>query len=163
MQRFFLVFVLLYLFFLIPEFSKAMGFAFPDFLFPLKVIVASGANFLLGLIGVNVFLSGLTLTLLGGTLINFTIVSSCTGVVSYSIFAGLLYATPLKNKLLYALLGLPLFVLWNVLRVTLTLSFGRGLIESLHNGFWFLSIILVMGVYLVILKREKVSLSEEKW
>lgn len=157
LKRFLMVFLGLYLFFLLPELASPLNLPFPDFLFPVKLFVAFASMMVLQFMGSSVTLEGLTLSL---SATNFTIISSCTGVVSFSIFAGLIYATPMKNKKYYLLLGLPLFVLWNVFRVTLTLSFGDDLVGILHNGFWLLSIILVMGVYLIVLNREKVYLHE---
>jgi exosortase/archaeosortase family protein len=159
LKRFFAVFLGLYVLFLLPELAQGFGVPFPDFLLPLKLFVAFASTTMLQLLGSPASLEGLTIT---AGLITFTIVSSCTGVVSFSLLTALLHATPMKRKSFYALLGFFLFVLWNVVRVVLTLSFGGGLARILHDAFWMLSVILVIGAYLLILRREHVYLGEKK-
>ncbi|MCD6414760.1 MAG: archaeosortase/exosortase family protein [Candidatus Diapherotrites archaeon] len=151
--KFFLVFSILYLFF------HAVDLFF-GLLLPLRQFVAVSSFMLLAMLSLPVSLSGLTITL-GGS--SFTIITSCTGVVSFSIFAGLLYATPMKKekrKLTYITAFFPLAILWNVFRVTATLSLGGELIEVLHNTFWMLSVLLVLGIYLLILKLDGTTIKK---
>ena len=158
LTRFLLMFVILYIFFNLPEIAEPLDCQFTDFLYPLKEIVAISSTWLLRLFGNTVFLDGVTISV---GAVRFTIISACTGVVSFSIFSGLIYATPMKRKGYYLALSFPVFLVWNILRVTLTLSFGAELVELLHSSFWLISIFIVLGLYMLVLKKEGIYLGKE--
>ena len=143
--KFFTVFSVLYLFFHVVD-------IFFNALFFLRMIIVLASFSILNFMGLPAGVSDMTIRLWDSS---FTIVTSCTGVVSFSIFAALLYATPLNNnkrKPIYLALFFPLTTLWNVMRVILTLSMRGDSTELLHNTFWMFSVLLVLGAYLIVLK-----------
>lgn len=119
----------------------------------LKHIIISLSQKLLILFGVSPTVSNHTISLGNNA---FTIVSSCTGIVSFSIFSALLYATTslqTNKKLFYALASFPLFMLWNVLRIFLVLLTGE---QWIHDSLWLISTLVIFLLYVSILKVENI-------
>ena len=148
LYNFFIVFLLLYIFF------HAVDFYF------LKKLVVDLSFAILRLLNSSVTVEDLTIL---SPDVSFTIVTSCTGIVSFSIFSGLIYATPIKSprrKLLYILLSFPIFFCWNVMRVVMTLCVGGRLVYFFHNFFWMFSVGIILFLYFLVMRREEVYLGK---
>ncbi|MCD6522936.1 MAG: archaeosortase/exosortase family protein [Candidatus Diapherotrites archaeon] len=133
-------------------FFSGMYFALLVFDTPiLKTIVGHATYALLLLSGKHVELIG---NMIVAPTYAFVIVSSCTGIVSFSIFAALLYATnniDSEKKVIYALLSFPIFLLWNILRVYLTMITDSFVI---HDTLWIASVVIVLLLYAIVLRIE---------
>jgi len=136
--EFFIVFTGLYTFFL------ALDFPF------LKSLVATASAGVLKLLGVTAVLSGSTLVV--GP-VSYMVVASCTGVVGFSLFAALVAATPLRRKGGYLFAAFPVFVAWNVVRVTATV-----VAPWLHVWLWFATVVIVLALFEWAARREKLRL-----
>jgi exosortase/archaeosortase family protein len=90
---------------------------------------------------------------------DYGIAGSCTGIVSISIFAGLVNSLKLKpiKKVGYALLSTPLFIALNVLRIAVSLYLGGGgpLTETLHFSLWIVSVWLILVLYILVVWKER--------
>ncbi len=115
-----------------------------------KKLVASGVVLSLSFLGKEAIQKGLEITV---SSFSFSIINSCTGIVSFSIFAGLMAATnwlSLKKKVLYSLLVVPVFLAWNVLRISLSSFTGSyGLFVFLHDSLWVLGTGLILVLYVL--------------
>ncbi|MBN3036823.1 MAG: archaeosortase/exosortase family protein [Candidatus Diapherotrites archaeon] len=120
----------------------------------LKEVVARASVLALNALGQSASLSGVVVQSAG---LSFAVVTSCTGAVSFSIFAGLIAATPMKNKAVYAVMAFPVFMLENVARITLTLMSGQSY-QLMHNAAWMLSVLVVLSLYMTVIGVERVRL-----
>jgi exosortase/archaeosortase family protein len=136
--KFSLIFIGLYIFFLFADLNS------------LRYLVATASAGLLKLFGANFVLSGDTI-MFGPA--RYVIVSSCTGVVGFSLFTALVAAAPLKRKTIYILAAFPLFVAWNVLRVTATVLWSDA-----HFWLWAATVAIVLVLFDWVVKKERVNL-----
>ncbi len=136
--EFALVFIGLYIFFLFADLNS------------LRFLVATASAGLLKLLGASFTLSGDTIFF--GS-VRYIIVSSCTGVVGFSLFAALVAASPMKRKAIYLVAAFPLFIAWNVFRVTATVLW-----TDTHFWLWAATVAIVLVLFDWTVKREKVKL-----
>ena len=136
--KFFVIFVGLYVFFLALDLGS------------LRVLVATSSAGLLKLLGYNFALAGDTI-FFGSA--RYIIVASCTGVVGFSLFAALVAASPAKRKAKYLLAAFPLFIAWNIVRVTATVLWADA-----HFWLWAATVLIVLVMFDWMAKREKLRL-----
>lgn len=135
LAKFLLSFIVLYALFHLADFEI------------LKQIVLSGTSLILDILGKSYSVSGAVIST--GTM-SFAIVASCTGVVSFSIFTALLYATgKARSHFPYIAAAIPLFLVWNILRASATVYFESVL---LHHLLWMGSLFLILALYLAATK-----------
>jgi exosortase/archaeosortase family protein len=143
LAKFLAVFLLLYAAFLVFDFEV------------FKQVVALASAGLLGALGVPVSLDGLVIR--NGQL-EYFITSSCTGLVSLAMFAGLVWATPgVRNRLAWTVASYPVFFAWNVARVASSVAAAENVV-LFHNAMWVLSVAVVLGLYVAMLQAERVKL-----
>jgi len=90
----------------------------------------------------------------------YVITNSCTGLVSWSILAAIIFSLrkpAMAKKLQMALLGGALLFIINLFRVAAVilvgLGFGHGTAEFAHTVSWFAMSAFVLGVWFLLTKR----------
>ena len=90
----------------------------------------------------------------------FAIVPSCTGVVSGSILAGIVFSLKkpgLKRKTGIFLAGLTALIILNYFRIMLVIwtgkEFGLGVAEWVHIVTWLFTAVFVIGAWFVVTKK----------
>ncbi len=120
--------------------------------YELKVFVANLSSALLGATSHPHILAN-TFLLTGNASIEIT--AACTGLDSIAMLAGAAFAESRmrgKTKLLLLAAGAPILVLWNAVRVFLSLTIFPGNVQLAHALLWIFSAGIVLALWFLFLK-----------
>lgn len=119
--------------------------------------IASIQSALLNSIGIFANNSGNIIRTVGAT---FEVIPDCSGLMLIAMLAGLLYATRSvtnKHKLNILLLGGAVLLIFNLLRLTLTIytfvNFGQNTFELTHFALWIIDSLLVITIWLLAINK----------
>ena len=120
-------------------------------------LIAAIQSQILKVIGISTIHSGNILRAAGAT---FEIIPDCTGLMLIAMLVGLLYATRSvtnKHKLNILLLGGAVLLIFNLLRLTLTIytfvNFGQNTFELTHFALWIIDSLLVITIWLLAINK----------
>lgn len=132
----------------------ALAYAFLHLWDPyeLKVFVANLSSALLGVMGHPHILAN-TVLLTSNASIEIT--AACTGLDSIAMLAGAAFAESrmrAKTKLLLLAVGAPVLILWNAVRVFLSLTVFPSNVQLAHASLWIFSAGIVLALWFLFLK-----------
>ncbi len=114
--------------------------------------MASTAGTFLSNMGLSVVVSA---NHIGSKFGEFSVSNDCLGISSISILTSLLLATrgiPRNQKIIWSIVGLVVFPIWNMLRIVLSLFLGRENFGVYHFTLWIVSVVFILALYLAAVK-----------
>ncbi len=121
---------------------------------PFRIAMAGTSSYFLNSMGFDATSHGSIVETEFG---QFNVSNDCLGVVSIATILALLLATSLKNKtrVLFMLLSLIIFPLWNLARIVISIYLGRNNFELFHFSLWVVSTFIILGVYLASIRFDR--------